>query len=277
MLTAHALYYYYYYYYCSIALLKKRLDLVEISSSKKKVSSISSHLTNFRHESVVNIMHVLSEKRGSRLRLRPDDVVGFSAKSSKNTSKSIKASSSSCQAKLDTCLAAAAAPEWLFVQMADMCTLYRNEDGEYHIESSKFHKNTEWFTDRPFQLEATQPTSEWFKNFTELFDDEKGMPNAALTIVHDDISRDVVVSVFAEGNIKDTEGEGSGEGQTYGYKLEQSASQESVMSLEALMNGEDSVTLDHCSMFIEVIIQGSIVAPPNVRNLYSHEAVSIQQ
>eukprot|EP00984_Skeletonema_dohrnii_P019498 scaffold9330_cov157-Skeletonema_dohrnii-CCMP3373.AAC.4 len=42
---------------------------------------------------------------------------------------------------------------------------------------------------------ATQPTSEWFNNFTELFDDEK------------------------EGHIKDTEGEGGGEGQTYGYKL----------------------------------------------------------
>uniref|UniRef100_A0A7S2L9B4 Uncharacterized protein n=1 Tax=Skeletonema marinoi TaxID=267567 RepID=A0A7S2L9B4_9STRA len=229
----------------SLSLLKKRLDLVEISSPKKKAS----HLTNFRQESVVNIMHVLSENRGRRL--RPEDVVGVSAKSSKTTSKSAKASSSSCQAKLDTCQAAAAAPKWLFVQMADMCTLYRNEDGEYHIESSNFHKNTEWFTDRPFQLEATQPTSEWFKNFTELFDDEKGMPNAALTIVHDDVSRDVVVSVFAEGYIKDTEGEGGGEGQTYGYKLEQSTSQESVMSLEALMDGKDRVTLDHCSMFID--------------------------
>ena len=50
------------------------------------------------------------------------------------------------------------------------------------------------------------------------------------------------------------EGEGGGgEGHTYGYKLEQSTSQESVMSLEALMDGEDSVTLDHCSMFIDVV------------------------
>ena len=106
-------------------------------------------------------------------------------------------------------------------------------------------------------------TSEWFNNFTELFDDEKGMPNAALTIVHDDISRDVVVSVFAEGYIKDTEaeGEGGGEGQTYGYKLEQSTSQESVMSLEALMDGEDSVTLDHCSMFIDLNINLDYRAP----------------
>ena len=37
---------------------------------KKKTSSISSHLTHFCHESVVNIMHLLSENRGRRL--RPD-------------------------------------------------------------------------------------------------------------------------------------------------------------------------------------------------------------
>eukprot|EP00985_Skeletonema_marinoi_P001132 scaffold459_cov78-Skeletonema_marinoi.AAC.2 len=217
---------------------RKHLDLVEISSPKKKASSISSHLTHFRHESVVNIMHILSENRGRRL--RPDDLVGVSAKSAKTTSKSAKASSSSCQAKLDTCQVAAAAPKWLFVQMADMCTLYHNEDGEYHIESSKFHKNTEWFTDRPFQFEATQPTSEWFKNFTQLFDDEK------------------------EGYIKDTEGEGGGEGQTYGYKLEQSTSQESVMSLEALMDGEDSVTLDHCSIFIDAYLYKQVLSKEEI-------------
>ena len=121
MLNAHAL------YHCSFALLKKRLDLdlVEISSPKKKTSSMSSHLPNFRHESVVNIIHVLSENRGRRL--RPDDVVGVSAKSAKTTNKSksakVSSSSSSCQAKLGTCQAAAAAPMWLFVQMADMCTV----------------------------------------------------------------------------------------------------------------------------------------------------------
>ena len=30
---------------------------------------------------------------------------------------------------------------------------------------------------------------EWFSNFNEMFDDEKGMPNAALTIVDDDTSK----------------------------------------------------------------------------------------
>ena len=135
--------------------------------------------------------------------------------------------------------------------MADMCTLYRDDDGVYHLESSNFHKDTEWFSDRPMQLEKTEATSDWFNNFNELFDDGNGMPNAALTIVDDDMSKDVVVSVFAEGYVK--EGEGDDEGViTYGYKLEQSTDQESVVALESLMeDGEKSVTFDHCSMFID--------------------------
>ena len=40
---------------------------------------------------------------------------------------------------------------------------------------------------------------------------------------------------------------------TYGYKLEQSTDQESVVALESLMeDGKDSVAVDHCSMFIDV-------------------------
>ena len=95
--------------------------------------------------------------------------------------------------------------------------------------------------------EKTEPTAEWYANFNELFDDEKGMPNAALTIVDDDTSKDVVVLVFAEGYIK----EGESEVPKYGYVLEQSTEQESVMSLEDMMGGKDSVTFDHCSMFID--------------------------
>ena len=85
---------------------------------------------------------------------------------------------------------------------------------------------------------------------SELFDDGKGMPNAALTIVDDDTSKDVVVSVFAEGYVK----EGESDAPIYGYKLEQSTEQESVLSLNDVMEGEeDSVTFDHCSMFIDVL------------------------
>ena len=126
--------------------------------------------------------------------------------------------------------------------MADMCALINNGDGTYSLESSKFHPDTEMFSDRPFQLEKTQSTEEWFNGFYEQFDDGLGMPNAALTIVDDDASKDVVVSVFAKAYTK---------GDVYGYKLQQSTSQESVMSLEDLMGGEDSVVFDHCSMFID--------------------------
>jgi len=152
------------------------------------------------------------------------------------------ASCDAIQAKLDVCEAAANVPHWLFVQMADMCALIDNGDGTYSLESSKFHPDTEMFSDRPFQLEKTIPTDEAFAEFGKAFDDGKGAPNAALTIVDDDTSKDVVVSVFAEAYTK---------GDVYGYKLKQSASQESVMSLEDLMGGEDSVVFDHCSMFID--------------------------
>ena len=128
--------------------------------------------------------------------------LGSKAKSQKvqDDSSSLFTTCSDVQAKLDTCEAAASAPSWLFVQMADMCTLYRDDDGVFYLESSKFHEDTEWFTDRPLQLEKTEPTADWFNNFNEMFDDEneKGMPNAALTIVDDDMSKDVVVSVFAQ-------------------------------------------------------------------------------
>ena len=180
--------------------------------------------------------------------------MGSKAKGQKvqDDSTSLFTTCSDVQAKLDTCEAAATAPSWLFVQMADMCTLYRDRDGVFYLESNKFHEDTEWFTDRPLQLEKTEPTSEWFNNFSELFDDENGMPNAALTIVDDDMSKDVVVSVFvfAEGYIK----EGESDAPIYGYKLGQSTEQESVISLEDLLDDEDSVAFDHCSMFIDITV-----------------------
>jgi len=240
--------------------------------SKKK--AVSNHLPLLPHETLVNTVSAL--RVGRRLGVHKlfskssKKVDGKSGKANSSTksdkaNKSAKAYSkgqkgndsalfTSCadvQAKLDTCEAAANTPSWLFVQMADMCTLYRDDDGVYYLESSNFHKDTEWFTDRPMKYEKTEATSDWFNNFNELFDDEKGMPNAALTIVDDDMSKDVVVSVFAEGYVKEGEGEDEGV-TTYGYKLEQSTDQESVLALDSLIEDEeDSITFDHCSMFID--------------------------
>ena len=187
-----------------------------------------------------------SDKSTTGTETKSDKSMGTKSHKEVDGANSSKAESgdTSCaaiQTKLDACEAAATAPEWLFVQMADECTLLK-EEGTYLLESSKFHSDTEWFTDRPFTYEKTQSTEEWFDNFDELFDDEKGMPNAALTIVDDDTSKDVVVSVFAEAYKK---------GDGYGYKLEQSNEQASIMSLDDLLDGKDSVTFDHCSMFID--------------------------
>ena len=72
-----------------------------------------------------------------------------------------------------------------------------------------------------------------------------------LTFVDDDESKDVVVSVFAEGYTKEGEGDVDVGVLTHGYKLDQSSSQKKVLALESLMNGQDSVEFDHCSMFID--------------------------
>ena len=69
---------------------------------------------------------------------------------SKSKVQKVENDSSSCtdvQAKLD-------------MQLADMCTLFCDGDGVYHLESNKFHEVTEWFTDRHTQLEKTEPTAE---------------------------------------------------------------------------------------------------------------------
>ena len=55
-----------------------------------------------------------------------------SAKSAKAYSKGQKENDSSCsdvQAELDAYKATATEPHWLFVQMADTCTLYRDNEG----------------------------------------------------------------------------------------------------------------------------------------------------
>ena len=257
--------------FCVLAVIGILYSAAAVDDGVSTKEAISNHLPLIRHETFAIAIDTLRAGRihaaaSRKLEGRTNtdgDAFHMFAKSAKvaKAAKSAKAYSkgqkeddsslfSSCadvQAELDTYKAAAKEPKWLFVQMADTCVMYL-KDGVYHLESSNFHKDTEWFTDRPFKLEKTQPTSEWFNNFNQLFDDGNGMPNAALTFVDDDESKDVVVSVFAEGYTKEEEDEGV---TTYGYKLDQSNEQESVMALESLMNGQDSVTFDHCSMFIE--------------------------
>jgi len=256
--------------FCAQIVIGTLYSAAAVDSGVLTKEAISNHLPLIRHETFANAIDTLRVGRIQAAASRKleghtttdSNAFHMFAKSAKVAkaakSKSAKAYSkgqkkddsslfTSCadvQAELDTYKAAASKPHWLFVQMADTCVMYL-KDGVYYLESSNFHEDTEWFSDRPMQLEKTEPTSDWFNNFNEMFNDGKGMPNAALTIVDDDISKDVVVSVFVEAYVKE------GDDTVYGYKLEQSTNQESVVALESLLNGEDSVTFDHCSMFID--------------------------
>ena len=106
------------------------------------------------------------------------------------------------------------------------------------------------FSDRPFTYEDEISTESFFDSFDDSFTaDNGGKPNAAITLVQNDESKDVVVSVFVKAVVKHKD---DPDGPTYVYKLEQSDEQESVTSLSDVLGGKDKITYDHCSIFIDV-------------------------
>ena len=230
--------------------------LIDLLQKKNSLTLMTHALLALREERIFAEMHRHLQNAGSsktyasssngQRDLKPD-----STKSAK--SKSAKAAQCGCEtyeAELAALKEEMSTPQWLFVQVADKCTLDMSGDTPT-IESATFHPDTEWFTDRPFQFEKTQLTQNWFANFNEMFSDEDGFPNAAMTLVKDDQSLGVVVSVFVNGYVED--GEGEGDQSVYGYNLNQSEEQKKVTSLEELMGGEDKVEFDHCSFFIDII------------------------
>ena len=243
-------------------------NLIDVFMQKQSSFTLTTHaLQTLREERIFGGMHRHLQKAGNsdaytmftsssshgQRGLKPD-----STKSAKGGSKSAKSKSAKAQCGCETYEAELAAlkeemstPKWLFAQVADKCILDMSGDAPT-IESSSFHMDTEWFTDRPFRYENTTLTPDWFNNFNELFSDENGFPNAAMTLVKDDESLGVVVSAFVNGYTKD--GEGEGDQTVYGYNLNQSDEQKKVKSLEELMGGADKVEFDHCSFFIDIIV-----------------------
>lgn len=121
-------------------------------------------------------------------------------------------------------------PSYLFVQMSEKCIL-ENAGGTPVLKALKedFLDVTEAFTDRPIRHEFTNTTADFFSAFNEYFDDGgengKGWPNAFV------------------GSYVDLD--------YYGYELKQYPDQAAFTSIEDLLEGEDSVTFDHCSFFID--------------------------
>jgi hypothetical protein len=145
--------------------------------------------------------------------------------------------------------AAPSAPSYLFVQMFDRCVFHITDNGSVVLKSRSPHGKTVKFSDRPFQYEEAIATPTFFADFPDLFNASNGgMPNAAITLVQDDESKDVVVSTFAKAVVNHRE---DPDGPTYVYKLEQSDEQASVQSLVDLLGGDDKAIYDHCSVFID--------------------------
>ena len=182
--------------------------------------------------------------------LKPD-----STKSAKSKSAKANCGCETYEAELAALKQEMLTPKWLFAQVADKCILDMSGDTPT-IESASFHEDTEMFSDRPFRYENTTLTPDWFTNFNELFSDEDGFPNAAMTLVKDDESLGVVVSAFVNGYIEG--GESEGDETVYGYNLNQSEEQKKVKSLEELMDDEDKMEFDHCTFFIDAADVGCL-------------------
>jgi len=140
-------------------------------------------------------------------------------------------------------------PKYLFVQIADQCIFQTTDGGNLVLKSRHFHGDTMVFSDRPFTYEEEISTESFFDGFDDAFNaDNGGKPNAAITLVQNDESKDVVVSVLVKAVVKHQD---DPDGPTYVYKLEQSDEQTSVTSLIDVMGGKDKMTYDHCSIFID--------------------------
>ena len=242
-------------------------NLIDVMMQKQNSFTLTNHaLQTLREERIFGGMHRHLQNAGSsdtytmfmsssshgQRDLKPD-----STKSAKGVSKSAKSKSAKANCGCETYEAELAAlkeemltPKLLFAQVADKCILDMSGDTPT-IQSSSFHNDTEMFSDRPFRYENTTLTQNWFNKFNELFNDGYGFPNAAITLVKDDESLGVVVSVFVNGYIEG--GESEGDETVYGYNLNQSEEQKEVKSLEELMDGEDKMEFDHCSFFIDDI------------------------
>ena len=152
---------------------------------------------------------------------------------------------------LATCEEKEEEPSYLFVQMADQCIFQTTDGGNTVLKSRHFHDVTVVFSDRPFEYEEEIATESFFDDFDATFNaGNGGKPNAAITLVQNDESKDVVVSVFVKAVVKHRD---DPDGPTYVYKLEQSDEQASVASLSDVMGGKDKMTYDHCSIFIDAV------------------------
>ncbi|KAL3935297.1 MAG: hypothetical protein SGARI_003037, partial [Bacillariaceae sp.] len=170
---------------------------------------------------------------------------------SSDDEESMAAELAACEARLD----AESVPSFLYVQMANQCKLSRTGLGnatQYYLSSQDMDDETYSFTDRPFQIEDTMTTVDFFDTFDQRFNEASGgRPNAAMTFHHADDQQmeGPLIAIQVEAVFNEENGE-------FVYALQQSESQASIVALgqffeegNAVLDGE--VVFDDCSIFID--------------------------
>lgn len=144
----------------------------------------------------------------------------------------------------------------LFVQMAKSCKLRRKESkskgtAKYVWSSFDIDDDTYRFSDRPLRSAGILPTSGFFRDFDDTFDQSSGgKPNGAITFRHSDTKafEGPLVSIFVDAVFDDEE---SGR---KGYQLSQSEEQASIVSLDDFFGEDDTVVFDTCSVFLDSVV-----------------------
>ena len=156
--------------------------------------------------------------------------------------------------------AASSGPGDLFVQMAKSCKLRRKESKskgttKYVWSSFDIDDDTYRFSDRPLRSAGILPTSDFFRDFDDTFDQSSGgRPNGAITFRHSDTKafEGPLVSIFVDAVFDDEE---SGR---KGYQLSQSEEQASIVSLDDFFGEDDTVVFDTCSVFLDSVTLSSM-------------------
>lgn len=169
-------------------------------------------------------------------------------------SKSSKNQNSLCEADLAVAqgpIEELSAPTLLGIQTTYTCRVKKVREGEYKLISDTVSADTYIFSDRPSTLEFAVPTTDFIRDFDDIFDDSP--PNTGLTFVQNGEPVGPFVVIFDEAKIV---------GNEVTYDIRQSESQSGVYSMEDLpFESDNSVEFQDCSYFIDNWLTSYLTCP----------------
>ena len=170
----------------------------------------------------------------------------YDKKSAKKYSKKASGELEQCQAELAKRKNEAS---YLFIQTASACQIQRSTDNDgetsYKLVTDTISEDTYVFSDRPYRVEGTVPTTDFSAAWNDMF--QSSNPNVGMTLVSDEqVAVGPLVVEFSEPDYQDN-------GQL-AYTIEQSPNQDGVLSIESIFDGRspNSVSFESCCFFIDI-------------------------